>query len=279
MNTPQRDSRGWYSIHGPVDQPKLQGLIDLGHIDKLSITEAPPLTVTTARLLLQLQSVAQLWLWCDVSRIALRHVIQVTGLEVLDVLAVKAPGSLSGFEYAANLRTFRANHYLTEEDLLAIAKCAPLQELGIQGAKLTRTALRALLELPHLESLDLEGTPFTDTMARLVAKSSTIHTLHLGATNLTRTGLAHLLSMHQLRSLDLWATRLSETDLELLQELPHLEYLSVGGYTGSTSLDPERMVSLMLRLPSLKRVWLDGVDVSPEQVARLEQRPLKVFAS
>ncbi|MEW5837267.1 MAG: hypothetical protein AB1717_00310 [Pseudomonadota bacterium] len=279
MNTPQRNSQGWYCIQGAVDQHKLKCLIDLGHIDKLSITKTPPVTVTVARLLRQLQSVTQLWLWCDVSRIALRHIIQMPGLEILDVLAVKAPGSLSGFEHATSLRAFRANHYLTEQDLLAIARCAPLQELGIQGAKLTRASLQALLELPHLESLDLEGTPFSDNMARLVSRSTTIHTLDLGATNLTRTGLTQLVTMHQLRSLDLWATRTSENDLELLRELPHLEYLSVGGHESSVALDPERVVSLMLSMPSLKRVWLDGVGLSPEQLARLEGRSLMVRAT
>jgi hypothetical protein len=276
MNTPQRDSHGWYSVQVPFDQPTLQGLAAVGHIDKLSITKAPPLTVTAARLLRQLQSVAQLWLWCDVSRIALHHVVQIPGLEVLDVLAVKAPGSLSGFERASSLRTLRANHYLSEQDLLAIAKCAPLQELGIQGARLTRSALRALLSLPRLEALDLEGTPFTDKMARLVSRSPTVHTLDLGATNLTRAGLVHIASMHQLRSLDLWATCLSESDLELLRELPVLEYLSVGGYASATSLDPERVVSLLLALPSLKRVWLDGLGVSSEQIARMKERSLAV---
>lgn len=279
MNTPQRDSEGWYSLQGAAGICTLRSLLGLGHIDKLSITKAPPVTVKTGRLLRQLQSVKQLWLWCDVSRIAMRHVVQVPGLEILDVLAVTAPGSLSGFENATKLRTFRANHYLTEQDLIAVSKCASLQELGVQGARLTRAALRALLELPRLESLDLEGTPFTDNMARLVARSTRIHRLDLGATNLTRAGLEHLLSMHQLRSLDLWATCLSESDLELLRELPQLEYLSVGGYAGSPSLDPERVVSLILGLPSLKRVWLDGVGVSAEQEARLKERPLIVSAT
>ena len=209
----------------------------------------------------------------------MRHVLQIPGLEILDVLAVKAPGALSGFERAASLHTLRANHYLNEQDLLAIAECAPLRELGIQGAKLTRAALRKLLELPQLESLDLEGTPFTDTMARLVSKSTSIQSLDLGATRLTRTGLESLVSMSQLRSIDLWATRLSAKDLELLLELPHLEYLSIGGYSGSTSLDPERVVSLILALPSLKHAWLDGIDVTPAQVARLKERPLKVRAT
>jgi hypothetical protein len=279
MNIPQRDSRGWYSIVGSIEQRSVEGPVGIGHIDMLSITEAPPLTVKRARLLRQLHSVARLWLWCDVSRIAMRHLLQIPGLEILDVLAVKGPGALSGFERAASLHTLRANHYLNEQDIFAIAKCAPLRELGIQGAKLTRAAIRKLLELPQLESLDLEGTPFTDTMARLLSKSTSIRTLDLGATRLTRTGLESLVTMSQLRSIDLWATRLSESDLELLLELPHLEYLSIGGYSGTTSLDPKRMVSLILTLPSLKHVWLDGIHVTPAQVASLEERHLKVRAT
>lgn len=279
VNTPQRDSRGWYSIERAIDQRAIQDLIGVGHIEKLSITKTPALTVGTARLLRQLQSVAQLWLWCDVSRIAMRHVVQIPKLEVLDVLAIKAPGSLAGFEFAESLHTLRANHYLNEEDILAIAKCRSLRELGIQGARLTRKALKALLELPCLESLDLEGTPFTDQMARLVSRSSSIRSLDLGATKITRVGLAQLASMSQLQSLDLWATALSENDLELVRDLPNLEYLSVGGCDGTDSLDPERVVSLLLAMPPLKRVWLDGIGVSAAQINRLEERNLKVRAT
>lgn len=272
MNAPQPDSRGWYAIEGAIARDAVLALREVGHLDKLSITKGPLVTVRSAKLLRHLQSVAWLWLWCDVTRAAMCHVIQMPGLETLDVLSVRPPGALSGFEHATSLRALRANHYLREADLLAVSRCNALRELGAQGAVLTVRAMEALLALPQLEALDLEGTPFDDEMAKLTAQSATIRSLDLGATRLTHRGLSHLVEMTQLRSLDLWATPLGDDDLELLRQLPALEYVSVGGYVGSPSLDASRLVSLLLALPSLKRVWLDGVAIEASQVAGLKER-------
>ena len=84
--------------------------------------------------------------------------------------------------------------------------------------------------------------------------------------------------MNQLQSLDLWATDLSESDLEVVRDLPNLEYLSIGGYRDTGSLDSEIVVSLLLAMPSLESAWLDGIGVSAAQIARLDERNLKVRA-
>jgi hypothetical protein len=78
--------------------------------------------------------------------------------------------------------------------------------------------------------------------------------------------------MKQLRSLDLWATALSERDLELLIELPALEYLSIGNYEHLPSLDAIKVVDLVLSIPNLRRVWLDGIRVEPTQLATLKAK-------
>ena len=91
--------------------------------------------------------------------------------------------------------------------------------------------------------------------------------------------------MKQLRSLDLWASNITEMDIELLAELPHLEYLSIGGpgddWGGCTDQschrDPvrfnaETLVPRLQAIRSLKRVWLDGVQVSRRVRSTLESR-------
>lgn len=272
MIAAQRDSRGWYAIEGMPTADVINSLRQVGHIDKLSLTKAPLITVKVAKLLRSLPSVEWLWLWCDVTRAAVSQVVRLPGLVSLDLLNVRKPGRLSGFERATSLRTLRANLSLEEDDLIAIAKAPRLQELGAQGSDLTPKALDALLSLPELGALDLEGTALNDEMARLIAQSATIHSLDLGATKLTVQGLKFLTSMKQLRSLDLWATSLREPDLELLRAFPHLEYVSVGGYAGADSLDAAYLVSLFASLPSLQRVWLDGVTIDQAQVSELERR-------
>jgi len=269
MNTQNPDAHGWYSIVGEPCSAVLRPLRSIEFIEKLSITESHRITVRHAKALRSLGSVKWLWLWCEVTRNAMQHIVQVPGLEVLDVLSITAPGSISGFESAATLHTVRANLFLKELDIVAIAKCATLQELGIQGAELTPLAIAALLSLPLLHSLDVEGSNFDDGMAQQLSTSTVLAQLDVGATQITRAGLAHLVSMKQLRSLDLWATGLGVDDLELLTELPNLDYVSVGNFD---RLDVARLVPLLLSLPALKRVWLDGVEVTDDQEAALERK-------
>ena len=78
--------------------------------------------------------------------------------------------------------------------------------------------------------------------------------------------------MKQLRSLDLWATNLVEDDFDLLRQLPALEYISIGGYAHLPSLDSKKIVPLLLSLPALKRVWLDGASITKTERDALEEK-------
>jgi hypothetical protein len=269
------DSFGWYSINGDPTHKDIQSLRAVGQLDKLSITKARLITVDLAKRLRKLHSVHQLWLWCDVTRFAMRHIVRIPGLAVLDVLNLKPPGTLADFDLATNLHTVRANNFLKENDVLEITKCPSLQELGLQNAEITPTVLDALLSLQQLKALDIEGSLFDDQMAQRLSTSTIIESLEIGATKITRDGLQHLVSMKQLRSLDLWATDLVEDDFGLLLQLPALEYISIGGYAHLPSLDSKKLVPLLLSFPSLKRIWLDDVSLTTTEreafEAKLEQ--------
>ena len=76
--------------------------------------------------------------------------------------------------------------------------------------------------------------------------------------------------MKQLRSLDLWATNLSGSDIQSLLNLPNLEYLSLGNIDQLPTLNANVVTSLILNMPSLKRVWLDGIAIEPRQRQALE---------
>jgi hypothetical protein len=263
---------GWVALKGvatPADIRRLQGT---SHINKLSVTESPRLTARIAEAFSSLESVAWLWLWCDVTRTAMRHVVSISGLRVLDVLNITKPGRLEGFSSAITLEAFRGNHFLTEPDLFEVITCKSLREVGAQGAALSVRVLDALLRLPALERLDLEGTSFDDSMAEHISASKVLSSLDVGATRITRAGLSHLCKMGQLRSLDLWATGIEESDLDLLAHLPNLEYLSVGDVEGQSGFNAESLLRRLEAIPSLKRVWLDGVPLSEAQKATLESR-------
>ena len=262
----------WVKLEGPLKQADIRALKAHGHIEKLSVTDSPLLTAKTTHAFTSLPSVSWLWLWCDVTRTAMRNVIRIHGLKVLDVLSITAPGRLEGFATATSLETFRGNHYLTEEDLLEVSTCKSLRQIGAQNAALSLRALMALLALPHLETLDLEATVFDDAMAKRVSASKQLRSLDIGATKLSRRGLMYICKMKQLRSLDLWATRIQEEDIELLSQLPNLEYVSIGETEGNTKFNAESLLPRLAAIRSLQRVWLDGVAISPGQKAKLESR-------
>lgn len=270
------DNNGWYALRGHFGDEALLALRTSDHIPRLSLTNMPLVSVRHAKALSGLRSIDQLWVWCSVTRPAMRHLVQLPGLRQVDVLNLVGPGRLAHFGRARNLAIFRANHCMIEDDLLGVAKCESIQELGAQGSELTRKALSSLMALPLLANLDIEGTCFDDSMARQLSQSTSIRALDIGATQITGRGLRHLAKMSSIRSLDLWATRVSEDDLELLREFPDLEYVSIGHVEGSRSMDAQRVVSLLLELPSLKRVWLDGIKVGNDQRQALEQRLDKV---
>lgn len=263
----------WAKFEGRISTADIRRLRTKGAIEKLSLTKMPTLTARVAQALSYLQSVDQLWLWCDVTRTAMRHVIAVPGLRILDVLNIVRPGRLESFSDASNLEVFRGNHCLTEEDIVQVAKCKSLRELGVQGAGLSSRAIEAILELPKLQSLDLEGSEFDDAMAERISASTLMTSLDVGATRITGAGLKHLCKMTQLRSFDLWATTsIHENDLDLLAELPNLEYVSVGECSDVASFKAETLLPRLSAVSSLKRLWLDGIELDASQRASLEGR-------
>ena len=84
----------------------------------------------------------------------MNHILQLEGLRELDILCVSGPGKLKNFHKAAQLEVFRANHYMTESDLLQVAQCPSIRVLGAQNAHLSRSAFAALLSMPKLTDLD-----------------------------------------------------------------------------------------------------------------------------
>jgi hypothetical protein len=266
-----RKAEGQYRVDGALTDDVIRCLSGLQDIDELAVFDSPRITTAIAKRLLELSPPRRLWLWCGVSRIALNHLLRIPGLEVLDILDVCKPGRLSGFERATSLHALRANCWLTAEDIHAIARCTTIRELGLQKARLDRKALDALLSLPFLQSLDLEGSAFDDMMARKIARSGTLTSLELGATRITRRGLESLVRMPNLRRLDVWATGLSADDFELLREAPALEWISIGDYRDSP-LPGDRIVPILLSMPALKNAWLDGVTLTPDERTLLESR-------
>ncbi len=250
----------------------IRELAGLGQIGTLSISRCNSITAKISKAFGHLESVDALWLWCDVTRTAMRHIFTIPELTTLDVLEICRPGHLQCMESATALTTFRANHYMSEQDLLAVSKLPMLEELGAQNSEISPVALAALLEMPNLRRIDLEGSAFDDDMGAAVAQADQITNLEIGATRITGKGLKAICGMKQLRFLDLWANDIAEEDLDMLADLPNLEYLSVGGYEDQTTLTSEGVLPRLNRISSLRHIWLDGIPVSETEMEELEQR-------
>lgn len=268
------DRNGWVELQGPVDAAALGALRKRGAIGRLQLSGQPLLTAAVARGFDCLVSVEHLRLCCAATRTAMRHVVAIPGLRVLEVLRLQSPGRLEGFAANRTLEVFRGNLGLSEADLVEIAACPSLRELCAPGGDLTARAFEALLPLVHLESLDLEGTQFDDSMAARLHARASLRRLRVGRTALTREGLRHIARLRQLRSLDIGANPIAEADIDLLAELPQLECLSLGRAATCPAQPPFNARTLLPRLqaiPALKHVVLGGVAVDDEERGRYER--------
>jgi hypothetical protein len=275
---------GWTAFEGDFSLEDLRSATRSEQpLEKLSIARTTCFTQRKAAALRGARA-RWLWLWCDVTKAALRDVLAIDGLRTLDVLRIEPRGAMPSFSCATTLEAFRCPMGLPTRDIESVLEAPALQELGMQSSTLDMPLIRAMAAKPTLRKLDIEATNFDDDMAEAIASNHAIEHLDVGSTRVTARGLGSICRMRQLASLDLWETNIGIDDLRMLTALQRLEYLSLGKIADSTkttdglrvdgnpSQDAQAIVDLILRMPSLKRVWLDGVQLSGELRQSLESR-------
>lgn len=240
-------------------------------IDTLNISGIRLFDEKLARAVSSWEPIRKINLWTTSTKAALRQVLDVHGVEEINVLGLSKHGSLKGMPKPETLHTFRCGS-LSSEDLREIAGLPGLRILGAQYASLSNAAVSRLVGMDALVDLDLEGSDLTDDLAAILSTSDSIVSLAITATRVGPKGLQGISRMAQLRELDIWALRIEESDLECLGALGNLEYLSVGGYQEQTVLTAKGVLPRLARLPSLKRLWLDGIAVTEDEAASLERR-------
>ena len=260
-----KEDNGWIEIRGPISTAdKLRQAIP-SDCEKLSISKQSFLSGKQLACLKEFINIRELHLWCDVGRVAMHHLLKLPKLEIVDLSNIRSPGRrMSGFSDASSLKVFRCGYCLKPSDIFAIAESRSIQELCAQGAELSLASVRALVAMPELVSLDLEGSQLDDDMASAISMSTKITSLHIGATEVTRAGLSQICEMEQLKYLDAWNLSISDQDLELLPKLSNLEYLSVGDGYGQECLTAAGVMPVLDKMPSLKRLWLDGIEFTEE---------------
>jgi len=264
---------GWIEFKNSTLNPSLLKKSIPAECERLSLVSDDFFSGKTAKSLGSFQSLRELRVWCDAGRTSIRHLLNLKSLEKIYLSGLRPPGrKLRGFEDANNLKEFRCVYSMNPSDLSAIAKSTSIEDLGAQGSIVDTNAIERILQMPNLTRLNLEATNLDDVMASLLASSTVITELDVGGSNLTEIGFKEICRMRQLVSLDAWALGISEQNLDELVNLKNLEYLSVGGYDDQDTLTAVGVISRLDNIPSLKRIWLDGISVNDSQREYLDEK-------
>lgn len=259
-------------IGGVTSLKKLRALRPDVPVDTLTYTNDALFRAVLAREICQWPGVHHIALHCTASRAAVRECIGIPGLKSLYVLAMDRHGSLLGMALSDTLSSLNSWSGLSSAEICELAKLPNMESLNIQNSRLSKTSTEALAKMRSLRHLDIEGSNFDDDMAAILASSSSLEGLYVCRTKLSATGLKSICQMRQLKALDIWALDIQEPDLDYLKSLEALEYLSLGGYEGQTTLTANGVLPRLAALPSLKRLWLDGIKLNKRDVAELNER-------
>lgn len=221
--------------------------------------------------LVQWPRIKEIVLWGTVSKAALQRLLSLPEIHEIYVMELQKHGSLCDIDQSSSLQIFRGG-WLSARDLRSIVQLQNLETLSAQNSSVNQQVIEMVVNNNALTNLDLEASNLDDDMAKELANSSKITQLDIGATRLGPHGLQEICKMTQLRELDIWALDLDERDLDCLEGLTNLEYLSIGGYDGQKRLTSKNVLPRLAKLPSLRRVWLDGIPVTKSEATDLKTR-------
>ncbi len=259
------------SFSGRLTPRKMRAMTPSNEVKTLTVSSNTFFHRKLADELAQWPRIKEVLLWGTVSKAALQRLLSLAEIHEIYVMELHKHGNLCGIDQSSSLRVFRGG-WLSARDLRALTQLQNLETLSAQNSSVNQQVIEMIVKSSSLTNLDLEASNLDDVMAKELAKSSKITQLDVGATRLGPSGLQEICKMTQLRELDIWALDLDEHDLDCLEALPNLEYLSVGGYDSQERLKSKNVLAQLAKLPSLRRVWLDGIPVSESEANELRAR-------
>ena len=265
------DKQNDLSVSGRLTPRKMRAMIPDNEIKTLTVSSDTFFHQKLADELAQWPGIEEVMLWGTVSKAALRRLLSLAEIHEIYVMELQKHGNLHDIDPSSSLQIFRGG-WLSARDLRALAQLQNLKTLSAQNSFVNQQTIEMVVNSSTLTNLDLEASNLDDDMAKELAKSSRIVQLDVGATRLGPSGLQEICKMRQLRELDIWALDLDEHDLDCLEELSNLEYLSVGGYDDQERLTSKNVLPRLAKLPSLRRVWLDGITITESEAVELRAR-------
>lgn len=259
------------TLSGRLTPRKIRALTPGNEVKTLNVSNDTFFHRKLADELAQWSNLHEVLLWGTVSKAALTRLLSLVGIHEIYVMELHKHGNLYDIDQSSSLQIFRGG-WLSAQDLKAIVQLQNLETLSAQESFVNHEIVEMVVNSNSLRKLNLEASNLDDDIVKELAKSSKIVRLDVGATRLGPSGLQEICKMEQLRELDIWALDLDEHDLDCLEGLPHLEYLSVGGYDGQQRLTSKNVLPRLAKLPSLRRVLLDGIPLTESETNELRER-------
>jgi hypothetical protein len=206
----------------------------------------------------------------------LRHLrtLQISGEEFND----RTLGHLTGLTELEDLQTNQAQ--FTDAGLQQFTAFKKLKQIkffhtSLKRKDFTGAGFAAWTEMPNLRRLTVAGCPFNDAGMAAVGKLTQLENFRTWHTYQTEAGNTHLKSLTNLTSLHLGqrlrryggasnALSLTDATLDVLAELKSVDTL----HLAEARLTADALGRLR-KLPKLKRLELDRVDLTPADAERL----------
>ncbi|MGQ9760288.1 MAG: leucine-rich repeat domain-containing protein [Thermogutta sp.] len=184
----------------------------------------------------------------------------------------ESPASNTGLAALARLRLesltlFRCNA-INDAGLRIVAKWKTLRSLVLRDMAVRGEFFVEVATLPQLRTLSAIQTMVGDEALEPLAACEQLKELALGQTLITDRGLEVIGRMINLRRLDLSQTSVTDQGLSRLVNLKELEWLDISGNLGIS----DELIGILLGLPKLKEIYLDGTSVTEDGIARLGPR-------
>jgi hypothetical protein len=261
----------WLSQSAATDRT----LAELAPLKQLRVLDLGG-THVSAKGLMELKAFPQLRELClDGIPLSDEATIPIGTLSELRVLRFyRAPITDSGLSNLAGLKQLDnlqlGESLITDKGLPVIGNMTHLQTLDLR-APVTGAGLRALHGLSELRWLAL-GKSVDDAGIAALAPLKKLESLYLNQAHITDAGLGGLKAFPHLKTLDLSDTQITDKGMESLIAIPALSDLRLDG----TRVTDRALDVLAMPHPSapqvLSRLSLERTKITPEAIARLQQR-------
>lgn len=142
---------------------------------------------------------------------------------------------------------------------------AVVEEINLNGSKVTNGGLAHLAKLPNLRQLDVRNSPVDKDGAAAIAAITTLETLKLDGGEMTDEAVQALNPLSELKTLEISNVRLSPGGWSQLTNHPHLETLHINNSNMS-----DEGLEIIGELKSLKTLLLNSVQITDRGIINLK---------